>query len=88
MAVRNNPKDDWLLDAAVQFNVREINSRWQVLLIFKDTKDPNRFLVKKIAIYKSKNLAEIVGKSMQRGAAKDNRGTKEIHEDDYLINNN
>ncbi|NBC03057.1 MAG: hypothetical protein GVY20_05055 [Bacteroidetes bacterium] len=88
MAITNDLNDNWLLDAAVQFQVKEITGRWEVSLIFIDTKDPNRFLIKKIGSYKSKSLAEIAGKGMQRSAAKDSRGTREIREHDHLINNN
>ena len=88
MTKRNDPKDAWLLDAEVQYKIEEINSRWEVSLIFIDTKDPKHILIKKIGDYRSKRLAEVYAKNMQQTAAKDIRGTQKVIKDDYDINSN
>ncbi len=88
MSKRNKTEDAWLLDAEVQCKIEEINSRWEVSLVFIDTKDPNHILVRKINDYRSKRLAEIAAMYMQRTAAKDMRGTQKVNKNDYNINNN
>jgi len=88
MAKRNKPEDSWLLDAEVSYRIEEVKSRWEVSLVFVDTKDPNHFLIKKIADYRSKRLAEIYAKNMQQTAAKDIRGTQKVNRNDFNINNN
>ena len=88
MAKRNDPKDAWLLDAEVQFKIQEVKSRWEVSLVFIDTKDPNHCLVRKIGEYRTKRLAEVYARSMQQTAAKDIRGTQKVNKNGYHINNN
>ena len=88
MAKRNDPEDEWLLDAEVQYKIEEVNSRWEVSLVFIDTKDPSHILVQKIGDYRSKRLAEVYAKNMQQTAAKDIRGTQKVNKDDYDINCN
>ncbi|MGH1387474.1 hypothetical protein [Kordia sp.] len=88
MAKRNKPEDAWLLDAEVQYKIEEVKSRWEVSLVFIDTKDPNHVLIRKIGDYRSERLAEIYAKNMQKNAAKDIRGTQKVNKDDYHFNNN
>ena len=88
MSKRNNPDDAWLLDSEVQTKIEEINGRWEVSLIFIDTKDPTHILVQKIGDYRSKRLAEIYARNMQNTAAKDARGTQKVNKDAYNSNKN
>jgi len=88
MSKRNNPKDAWLLDAEVQYKIEEVESRWEVSLIFIDTNDPKHILIHKIGDFRSKRLAEINGMYMMKTAAKDVRGTQKVNKNDYNINNN
>ncbi len=88
MGSKSKNKDDWLLDAEVQYKVTPINGRWEVSLLFINTKDPTQILVQTIGDYKSERLAEIYGHNMQRTAAKDPTGTKKVKKDAYNINNN
>jgi len=88
MSNRNNPEDAWLLDAEVQTRIKKISGRWEVSLIFIDTKNPKRILIKKIADYRTKRLAEISAMYMQQTAAKDIRGTQKVNKDGYDFNNN
>ncbi|PCI09771.1 MAG: hypothetical protein COB73_04755 [Flavobacteriaceae bacterium] len=88
MSKRNTPKDDWLLNAEVQTKITYISGRWEVSLVFIDTKDPKRILVKRINDFRSKRLAEINANYMQKTAAKDSRGTQKANKNDYDINNN
>ncbi len=88
MSLRNKPEDTWLLDAEVKYKIKEINSRWEVSLIFVDTKDPKHLLIKKIGDYRSQRLAEIYATNMMNTAAKDIRGTQKVNKDAYDINNN
>jgi hypothetical protein len=82
-------KDDkWLMDAEVQSQVTYEKGRWVVSLIFIDTKDPNRILIKKINDYRSKRLADIAALNMKNTAAKDVRGTQKVKKDAYNFNNN
>jgi len=81
-------KNDWLMDAEVQYKVTPIKGRWEVSLIFINTKDPNQVLIQTIGDYRSERLAEIYGRSMQQTAAKDPRGTQKVDKDAYDINNN
>jgi len=82
-------KDDkWLLDAEVQYKVTPVKGRWEVSLIFINTKDPKQILVQTIGDYRTERLAEIYGRSMQQTAAKDPRGTQKVNKDAYDINDN
>lgn len=81
-------KNDWLLDAEVQYKVTPVKGRWEVSLIFINTHDPNEVLVQVIGDYRSERLAEIYGRNMQQTAAKDPRGTQKVHKNAYDINNN
>lgn len=85
MPKQNN---NWLLDAEVQYKVTSIKGRWEVSLIFINTKDPNQVLIQTIGNYRTKRLAEIYGKNMQQTAAKDARGTQKVDKDAYDINKN
>ena len=88
MAKRNDPKDAWLLDAEVQTKIEKIKGRWEVSLIFLNTKDPNQFLIRKTGDYRSKRLAEIYALNMQKTAAKDIRGTQKVDKSAYNFNKN
>lgn len=81
-------KSEWLLDAEVQYKVTPVKGRWEVSLIFINTKDPNQVLIQTIGDYRTERLAEIYGRSMQQTAAKDPRGTQKVDKDAYDINNN
>ncbi len=81
-------EDNWLLDAAVQYKVAPCKGRWEVSLIFINTKDPNQVLVQPISDHRTKRLAEIHGQYMQQTAAKDPRGTQKLSKNAYDINNN
>ena len=88
MSKRNNPDDTWLLNAAVQSKIEYTKGRWEVSLIFIDTKDPKHILIHRIGDFRSKRLAEINAMYMQKTAAKDIRGTQKVNKNDYNINNN
>ena len=81
-------KGQWLLDAEVQYKVTPVKGRWEVSLIFINTKDPNQVLIQTIGDYRTERLAEIYGRSMQQTAAKDPRGTQKVDKNAYDINNN
>lgn len=81
-------KNDWLIDAEVQYKVTPVKGRWEVSLLFINTKDPNQVLVQTIGDYRTERLAEIYGRSMQQTAAKDPRGTQKVNKDAYDIDNN
>ncbi|WP_336067427.1 hypothetical protein [Mesoflavibacter sp. CH_XMU1404-2] len=83
-----NKDSKWLLDAEVQSKIEYVKGRWQVSLVFIDTKDPNHILIQTIGDYRSKRLAEIGAMYMQQNAAKDVRGTQKVNKDDYNFNNN
>ncbi|HAF76718.1 MAG TPA: hypothetical protein DCG42_05290, partial [Maribacter sp.] len=74
-------KNNWLLDSEVQYKVTPVKGRWEVSLIFINTKDPNQVLIKTIGDYRSERLAEIYGRSMQQTAAKDPRGSQKVDKD-------
>ena len=82
------PKNDWPIDAEVQYKVTPVKGRWEVSLIFINTQDPNEVLVQVIGDYRSERLAEIYGRNIQQTAAKDPRGTQKVDKDAYDINNN
>ncbi len=88
MKKRNKPEDTWLLDAEVQYKIKEVKSRWEVSLVFMDTKDPKHILIQKIGDYRSKRLAEIYAVNIMKTAAKDARGTQKVNKNAYNINNN
>jgi len=81
-------KNDWLIDAEVQYKVAPVKGRWEVSLIFINIKDPNQVLIQTIGDYRTERLAEIYGRSMQQTAAKDPRGNQKVDKDAYDINNN
>ena len=78
----------WLLDARVQSKVVPVDGRWEVSLVFIDTKDPKHVLVQRIGDYRSERLANIYARYMQQTAAKDIRGTQKVNKDAYNSNNN
>ena len=88
MSKKREENDAWLLDAAVETRITKVNGRWEVALVFIDTKDPNHILVRKIGDYQSEKLAKIYAENMKRTAAKDIRGTQKVPKDAYDINNN
>jgi len=88
MIKRNNPKDDWFLDSEVRTKIEEVQGRWEVSLIFVNTKDPNQLLIRKIGDYRSKRLAEIYAQNMQKTAEKDKRGTQKVDKSAYDFNDN
>lgn len=79
---------EWLLDAEVKSQVKKVNGRWEVSLIFIDTHNPLQFLIRKIGDYRSENLANIAANYMQKTAARDARGTQKTDRDAYNINDN
>jgi len=81
-------RNDWLIDAEVQYQITPVKGRWEVSLIFINTKDPSQVLVQTIGDYRTERLAEIYGRSMKQTAAKDPRGTQKVDKDAYDINNN
>ena len=81
-------KNDLLLYAEVQYKVTPVKGRWEVSLLFINTKNPNQVLVQTIGHYRSERLAEIYCRNMQQTAAKDPRGTQKVDKDAYDINNN
>lgn len=83
-----NPQKNWLMDAEVQYRVVPIKGRWEVSLVFVNTRDPNQFLIQHLGDYRTKHLAEIHGRYMQQTAARDARGNKKINKDAYDINHN
>lgn len=82
------PENNWLMDAEVQYKVTPVKGRWEVSLIFINTKDPSQILIQNIGDYRSDRLAEIYGKHMQQTAAKDPRGTQKVNKNAYNISNN
>ncbi|MBU3025888.1 hypothetical protein [Zobellia galactanivorans] len=85
MTKQNN---NWLLDAEVQYKVTPVKGRWEVSLIFINTKDPKQVLIQTIGDYRTERLAEIYGRNMMLTAAKDPRGTQKVDKDAYDINDN
>ena len=81
-------ENDWLLDAEVQYKVTPVKGRWEVSLLFINTKNPNQVLIQVIGDYRTERLAEIYGRSMQQTAAKDPRGTQKVDKNAYNFNNN
>ncbi len=79
---------DWLMDAEVQYRITEVKGRWEVSLVFINTKDPREVLIKTIGDYRTKKLAEIYARNMQQTAAKDPRGTQKVDKDAYDISDN
>lgn len=85
---KEEENNKWLMDAEVQYKVTPVKGRWEVSLIFINTKNPTQVLVQTIGDYRSQKLAEINGRYMQQTAAKDSRGSQKIDKDAYNINNN
>ncbi|MEO6347415.1 MAG: hypothetical protein ABIO60_05835 [Aquaticitalea sp.] len=85
---KTDKEEQWLKDSAVHVDVFQYKGRWEVSLVFIDTKDPKHFLVRKIADYHSEKMANIYADNMRRTAAKDERGTQKVNHDDYHINDN
>jgi hypothetical protein len=54
-------EEEWLKDSAVHVDIFPYKGRWEVSLVFIDTKDPKHVLVRKIADYHSERLANIYG---------------------------
>ncbi|MCH2215164.1 MAG: hypothetical protein MK086_08345 [Flavobacteriales bacterium] len=79
---------DWLMDAEVQYRITPVKGRWEVSLVFINTKNPREILVRPIGDYRSEKLAEIAGRHMQQAAAKDARGTQKVDKDAYDISDN
>lgn len=78
----------WLLNAEVKSKVEYIGGRWEVSLLFIDTKNPIRVLVRKINTYQSQKLANIAANYMRQTAEKDFRGTQKVKKNAFNINLN
>lgn len=85
---KEEENNNWLMDAEVQYRITPVRGRWEVSLVFINTKNPRQVLVQTIGDYRSQRLAEISGRYMQQTAAKDPRGTQKVDKDAYDINNN
>lgn len=85
---KRDTEEAWLKDSAVHVDVFQYKGRWEVSLVFIDTRDPKHILVRRIADYNSERLANIYAEHMRRTAAKDERGTQKVNKDDYHINDN
>ena len=57
-------ENDWLIDAEVQYRITPVKGRWEVSLIFINTRDPNQVLIQTIGDYRTERLAEIYGRNM------------------------
>lgn len=84
----DNNDSKWLLDAEVRYVIDEVKGRWQVSLLFIDTKDPKHFFVKVMGDYHSEKLAIIYAENITKTSAKDARGTQKVKKDAYDINDN
>ena len=88
MSIKPKDEDAWLLDSEVQSKVEKIKGQWKVSLVFIDTKNPRRILIREIGNYRSEKLANISAKYMQQTAARYPRGTQKVNKDGYNFNIN
>lgn len=88
MKIDHTKNEDWLLDAEVQYKITPKQGRWEVSLLFINTKNPTEILIRNIGDYRSEKLAEIYGRSMQQTAARDQRGTQKVDKNAFDFNSN
>ena len=70
---------NWLQDSEVQYHVKLINGRWEVSLIFINSKNPNQFIIHNLGDYSTEKLAHIYGNIFKLNASKDARGTQKVN---------
>lgn len=68
-------EDSWLMNTEVLYLLQEKKSLWHLTMIYVSTKNPLKFICKKIDTYNSRKKAETFAKILQRGIRKDARGT-------------
>ncbi len=82
-------KDDlWLSDSAVIERLTRLRGAWAVNLVFADTANPLRFLVRHIVTNPSRERAVQQAYYMRRLAAKDQRGTLKVSAAQFNISDN
>ena len=77
--------DLWLKTSAVLYQIIAKKSRWWILILFVDSKNPFRFRYRTINHYPSLKLAENYAMNLQRGIRRDPQGTYKINSDAFDI---
>lgn len=71
--------DDWLSDTAVVERVHRAKGEWAIGLVFAYVANPLRFIHRQITSYSCPKKAHTAAQLMRRLAAKDQRGTQQVH---------
>ena len=93
--LRGNPadiafiKDDkWLSESSVIEQVVRRRGTWCIDLLFASSKDPLKFIIRKISSHPSQEKALLAASLFRRQAAKDQRGTLVLSVSDLNLNYN
>ena len=81
-------EDYWLKDTAVISNVVGRNGMWEVHLVFAHYQEPHRLIKRVISQFPNKKQATISAQYMSRMAAKDQRGTLKVDDQQFKISSN
>ncbi len=81
-------EEKWLLTAVVLFHIKARLGRYWVSMVYVDSNDPFRFIVRVIDHYPSRQKAEQYARILQRGIRRDPRGTYKIDVDAFHICSN
>jgi hypothetical protein len=65
----------WLRNSEVRHYIAKRGGRWHVVMVFVAANNPFQFLCREINNYESEQKARTAAQLLQRGAAKDARGT-------------
>lgn len=81
-------EEKWLLTAVVLFRIKVRAGQYWVSMVYVDSNDPFRFIVRVIDHYPSRQKAERFASIFQRGIRRDPRGTYKIDVDAFRICSN
>ncbi len=88
MHIMEGSRNRWLANSEVRYQIQKVDGQWKVSLIFTDTVNPVRFLIRDIGSYRTEKLAHSSGSIMKTLASRDSRGTQKADEDAYDIDYN
>jgi hypothetical protein len=75
----------WLHNSEVRHYIRHRRGRWHVIMVFVAVENPFQFICREITDYESEQKARYNAQLLQRGAAKDARGTLKTNTNAFHI---
>lgn len=78
-------EEEWLLQAVVEYNIRERKGRFWIVLLYIDSRYPMNLRLRWIDHHPSLRRAEQFAQILQRGVRRDPRGTVKLSLDAFNL---